>query len=106
MSDDRKWDFTKPDPKEDSPEVKERKGMTVLLIAGIIFLVGGLWCSWKIGALDPKSFLGIDCSYSSLSYRRQYSDHRFILIMFNSPWLLGCAMLWASLGYFFRKRKK
>ena len=106
MRDENKWDFTKPDPQEDPPEVKERKGMTFLLIAGIVFFVGGLWGSWKIGALNPKTFLGIDCSYSTLSYSRSYSDHRFVLMMFNSPWLLGGAMIGASLNYFFRKRKK
>ena len=102
MSDDSKWDFTKPAPGEDSPEVRERKGMTVLLIAGIIFLVGGLWCSWKIGALDFESFFGMELRDA----RSRHSNISFVWMMFNFPWLLGCAMLWVSLTYFFRKRKK
>ncbi len=107
MSDDNKWDFTKPDPQEDSPEAKERKGMTVLLIAGIIFLIGGLWCSWKIGALDYESFFGDGARYRHRSiYSNQGSGIGFVWMMFNSPWLLGCAMIWAALSHFFSKRKK
>lgn len=102
MPDNDKWKFTEPAPQSEPPEAKERKGMLFLLIAGIIIFAAGLYVSWKIGALDPEGFLGYN------PYRRGYrssQNETFILLMFNSPWLIGAAMTGAALKYFLSKRK-
>lgn len=107
MKNNEKWKFTEPDPHEDSPETKERKGMIFLLAAGLIFFAAGLYASWKIGALEPEKFLGKrHTAYEYSHYKRQgRSTENFIILTFNSPWLLGIVMISASLKYFYKNRK-
>ena len=107
MKNNEKWKFTEPDPHEDSPETKERKGMIFLLIAGLIFFAAGLYASWKIGALEPEKFLGkryAAYEYNLYGQRRKSTEH-FLILTFNSPWLLGIVMISASLKYFYKNRK-
>ena len=100
MKDD-KWKGQESDTAELTPEQKERGGMTVVLIIGLFFLLGGLFFAWKIGAFCPESFLGME---RHLIRRHHFS--RDILFFFHLPWLLGAWATGAAVRYFFRNRKK
>ena len=99
MSDD-KWKWTEPAAGELTPEQKERGGMKIVLVIGIIFLLGGLFFAWKIGAFSPEEFLGMKW------HRARQNSGRDILFWFHLPWLFGAWATGAGIRYFFRNRKK
>ena len=87
--------------KEESADRKERKWMRFLLITGIVILIAGVWASWEIGAFEPEEFLQRPTVIGNQTSRNKL----FTLIMYNSPWLVGIAMIIAALQYFHRNRK-
>lgn len=87
--------------KEESSDCKERQWMRFLLIAGMVILIAGVWASWKIGAFEPEKLLQRPTVIGDHTPRNKL----FTLIMYNSPWLIGIAMVSAALQYFYRNRK-
>ena len=91
-----KWAWTEELAKDDAI-ARERKGMILLLIFGIILFAGGFCWSWQTGALDAETFTGQKVVKYNLS---------FIWLTFNSPWLIGLSMISAAGKYFYANKKR
>jgi len=99
-----KWKFTEPDPKGKSAAQKEREGMIFLLIAGVIFLAGGLFFAIKIGAFDLKSFWGLKREMPNYwKWRRVAAEYS---TFFHAPWLIGVWMIRAAIKSLWKNRRK
>ena len=99
-----KWKFAEPDPKEKSAAQKEREGMIVLLILGVILFAGGFYFAYKIGVFDLDSFWGLDPKKARYwSKRQQVSEYS---LFFHAPWMAGLWMIGAAVKSFFKNFRK
>ena len=97
-----KWKFATPDPNEPSPQKIERGGMMVVFCIGLILLAGGLFFVWKTGAWDDEFFFGYKIHHTGYPHKTE----RQILGLFNMPWVIGGAMILASIKYFWKNRTR
>ena len=74
MNDD-KWNWTKPDTQEPSAAEKERGGMIMLLVLGLLLTAGGLFFAWKIGVFDHNEFWGLDTPERFHKYYRETVEY-------------------------------
>ena len=100
MSDD-KWKFTEPDAQELTAKQKERRGMIVLLILGIILFAGGMFFAIKIGAFDFNDFWGLDPEKAN--YRRMREELSEYSLLFHAPWMAGSWMMSSAINSLLRK---
>ena len=102
MNDD-KWNWTKPDTQEPSAAEKERGGMIMLLVLGLLLTAGGLFFAWKIGVFDHNEFWGLDTPERFHKYYRETVEYS---TFFHAPWIIGSAMVCAAIRNLYKLRKK
>lgn len=98
-----KWKFTEPDAQEMTAKQKERRGMIVLLILGIILFAGGMYFAIKIGAFDLDGFWGLDPEKAN--YRRMRAELSEYSLFFHAPWMAGSWMMSSAIRYFLKQRR-
>jgi len=77
----------------------ERAGMTIMLVVGLIFLIGGLFLVWRTGAYDIFGFGQKDGIVSG----RLRND---IMCALHLPWIIGAWQVWAALAFFWNRKNK
>ena len=104
MNDD-KWKFAEPDPKEKSAAQKEREGMIVLFILGVILFAGGVYFAYRIGVFDLDRFWGLDRKKTTgyHSIRQNVMEYS---CFFHAPWMAGLCMIGAAVKSFLKNFRK
>ena len=85
-----KWAWATPEKL--NPEYRKQtfQGALLLIVFGALLTALGFWLAWKFDTWSVEKFTGRE---PSELFRRRSHGTAVIMLIFNSPWLIGLTMI-------------